>query len=159
MTVTWVLLVAVALLVAGVVGTVVPGVPGALFSIGGVLFYWWRTGDPGAVALAGLLAVGVLTLLVDYLAGAVAAKASGASWGTTALAGAVGLALLFVLGPLGVIVGVAGTVFAAELYRHGEAERGARTALYTTVGMLGSAVVQALLLVSMLAAFLLVVMV
>lgn len=149
-------LLAFALLVAGVVGSVVPAMPGALLSIGGVLLYWYSTGyaEPGTFVLAGLLLVGLLTVAVDWFAGAVSAKAAGASWETTLLAGAVGFLLLFVLGPLGTLLGVAGTVFAVELYEHGDAEQGARTALYTTVAMLGSVAVQALLTASMLVAML-----
>lgn len=154
-------LVAVGLLVVGVVGSVVPALPGALLSVAGVLLYWWSTGyaDPSTPFLVAFLVVGLLAAAVDYFGGAVAAGAGGASRWTVAAAGAVGLVLFFVVGPLGVLLGVAGTVFALELRRHGDARQGGRAALYAVVGILGSALVQLLLTVSMLVAFVLVVLV
>lgn len=154
-------LVAVGLLVLGVVGSVVPALPGALLSIAGVLLYWWSTGyaDPSTPVLVGFLVVGLLAAAVDYLGGAVAAGAGGASRWTVVAAGVVGFVLFFPLGPLGVIMGVAGTVFALEFRRHGDVRRGGRAAVYAVVGVLGSAVVQALLTASMLVAFVLVVLV
>lgn len=152
--------VAVALVVLGVVGSVAPVVPGALLSLAGVYLYWWQTGyaDPGTLALVGFTVVGVAAVALDYLAGFVSAQVSGASAWTSVAAGVAGVALFFVAGPVGVLVGVAGTVFALEFYRHADARRGLRTALFTTVGMLGSAVAQVLLTLSMLVAFLLVVL-
>jgi hypothetical protein len=144
---------ALALAVLGVVGSAVPALPGAVFSLAGVYLYWWSTGyvDPGLLALAGFTLVGLATIAVDWFAGALAARAGGASAATTALAGLAGFVLLFVAGPLGIVVGVAGTVFAVEFYRHRDAEASGRTALYATLGVLGSALVQVLLTASMLA--------
>lgn len=152
-------LVAVALLVIGVVASVVPGVPGALLSLAGVLLYWWQSGyaEPGTVALAGFVLLAVLALAVDWLAGAVSARVGGASLATTALAAVAGFLLLFVVGPLGILLGVAGVVFLAEYRRHGNVERGARTAAYATVGLLASTVAQVALTGLLLVAFLVVV--
>ncbi|WP_254544234.1 DUF456 domain-containing protein [Halomarina pelagica] len=149
-----VLLAAFALLVLGVVGTVVPLLPGALLSLAGVYLYWWGTGyaDPGPAVLAALTLVGVFAVAVDYFGGAIAARSGGASWWTTALAATAGVLLLLVSGPLGLLVGCAGTVFLLEYGRHRNPREGAKTALYATVGVLASAVVQALLALSILAA-------
>ena len=151
--------VALALAAAGVVGSLVPMAPGALLSLSGVYLYWWHTGftEPGLLALVGLTLVGVTALAVDWLGGALAAEASGASRSTTVLAGVAGVALLFVAGPVGVLVGVAGVVFLAEL-RGSEPEASLRTALYTTAGMLASNLVQAALTGGMLVGLLLVVL-
>jgi hypothetical protein len=145
-------LLALALAVLGVVGSAVPALPGAVFSLSAVYLYWWSTGyaDPGALALAAFTLVGLLTVAVDWFAGAAAARVGGASVTTTALAALAGFVLLFVAGPLGIVVGVAGTVFAVEFYRNRDAEASGRTALYATVGVLGSAVVQVLLTASIL---------
>ena len=152
-------LVAIGLAVLGVVGSVVPVLPGALLSVGGVLLYWWSTGyaDPSALVLAGFVVVGLFAAAVEYFGGAVAAGVGGASRWTVVAAGAVGLVLFFVAGPVGVVVGVAGTVFGLELVRHGDARQGGTAALYAVVGILGSALVQVLLTASMLVAFVLVV--
>jgi hypothetical protein len=153
-----VVLVAVALAVLGVVGSVTPLVPGAGLSLIGIFLYWWHTGytDPGTVVLVALTILGLATMAVDYLAGFISAKASGASWTTGVVAGIVGFALLFVAGPVGVVGGVAGTVFALEYYRNGDREESFRTAVRTTVAMLGSTVVQVLFTRTMLLVFLLV---
>ncbi|MCU4925546.1 DUF456 domain-containing protein [Halobacteria archaeon AArc-dxtr1] len=147
---------AVGLLLAGIAGTLVPLVPGGLLSLSGVYLYWWSSGfaEPGTLALAVLTTLGVLTLIAEFLGGAIAARAGGASWGTTAVAAVVGLALMFVLGPLGLLVGLFGTVFALEFARHGDVAGGTRTALYATLGILASTAVQVLLTTAILLGFL-----
>lgn len=155
-----VVLVAIALAVLGVVGSATPLVPGAGLSLAGIFLYWWHTGysDPGTVTLVALTLLGLATMAVDYLAGLLSAKAGGASWTTGIAAGIVGFALLFVAGPVGVVGGVAGTVFAVEYYRNGDREESFRTAVRTTVAMLGSTVVQVLFTATMLVVFLVVVL-
>lgn len=145
-------LAAVALLVLGVVGSVVPLLPGPLLSLAGVYLYWWASEytEPSTLVLVVLTLVGLLALVVNYFAGAVSARAGGASLGTTLLAAVGGIVLFFVAGPLGIILGVVGAVFAVEFYRHRDASRGAKTAIYTAIGMLASTVVQFLLTLSML---------
>lgn len=156
-----VVLLAFALLVGGVVGSIVPGLPGALLSIAGVLTYWWHTGyvEPGPILLTGLLLSGLAAVAFDWLGGALATRAGGGSTRTTVAAGVVGLLLFFVAGPLGVLVGVAGTVFAFE-YAAGESATGSlRAAGYATAGVLASAVVQFVVTTSILLAMVLVVLV
>lgn len=154
-------LAAFALLVLGVVGSVLPALPGALLSLVGVLLYWWGSGytDPGTLLLAVLVAVAVLAFLVDVLAGVFAAKAGGASNFTAVLAGGVGLLALLVTGPLGMIIAVAGTVFVVEIVRGGDLRSGGKAAAITVVGVLGSAIVQAVLTASILVAMVFVVLV
>ncbi|WP_254768510.1 DUF456 domain-containing protein [Salinilacihabitans rarus] len=148
--------VAVALLVGGVVGTVVPLVPGGGLSLAGVYLYWWGSGfaAPGPLALAVLTLLGVLTLLAEYFAGSAAARAGGASWRTTAVAAAVGVALMIVAGPLGLLVGLFGTVFLLEVAAGGDVDRSARAAGYATVGVLASTAIQVLLTTTILLGFL-----
>ena len=145
-------LLAIALAVVGVVGVVVPLVPGALLSLVGVYLYWWSTGyaDPSLPVLLTLTAVGLFTVIIDYFGGAIAARAGGASSLTTAVAVVVGLVLLFVTGPVGFLLGIAVTVFAVEFVRNNDPEQSARAALYATVGVLASTVVQVLLTGAML---------
>lgn len=153
-------LAALALLVGGVLGSVVPLVPGGLLSLGGVYLYWWQSGyvDPGLVVLALLTLVGLSAMAVDLLAGALAASLSGASRRTTWAAGVVGGVLFLVAGPIGVLAGVAGTVFVLEIAGGTETDRSLKIALSTTVGVLASAVVQAMLAFSILVAMLLVIL-
>jgi uncharacterized protein YqgC (DUF456 family) len=151
---------AVGLLVVGVIGSVVPLVPGAIASLAGVYLYWWHTGyaEPGLALLVVFTLVGGGAVIVDYFAGAISARAGGASAVTTGLAAVVGVVLFFVAGPLGVLLGVAGTVFLAELFRNRDPGESARTALYATAGVLASTAVQVVLTLSMLVVFLLVVL-
>lgn len=151
-------LAALVLLLAGILGSVLPGLPGPALSLAGVLAYWWATGytSPGPLALAGLVGIGLLGLAADWLAAPLGAKAGGASTRTTAVAGVVGFALLFVLGPLGVIIGVAGTVFLLELRASGDPRGSLRAAGATTVAVLGSALAQLVVTGTMLVGFLLV---
>jgi hypothetical protein len=148
------------LLVAGVVGSVLPGLPSALFSLAGVVLYWWGTGytDPGTLVFASLVLVGLLTAAADWFAGAVAARFGGASTRTAAIAGLVGLVLLVFLGPLGILLGSAGTVFALEYLRHRDASASALAAGAYVVGFLASAAVQAVLTLSMLLTMIVVVL-
>ncbi|RQH00057.1 DUF456 domain-containing protein [Natrarchaeobius oligotrophus] len=147
---------AIALLVVGVVGTVVPLVPGGLLSLSGVYLYWWHSGfaEPGTVALVVLTVLGVVTLLAEFFGGSIAARAGGASWVTTGSAAVVGIALMIVTGPVGLLVGLFGTVFVLEYVRDGDAGHSARSALYATVGILASTAVQVLLTLSILFGFL-----
>mgnify|MGYP000215221730 CR=1 FL=1 len=142
--------VAFALLVSGVVFSVVPLLPGPVLSTGGVVGYWWATGEPGWVLLTVLLAVGVTAALVDWFGGAAAAKGSGVSMRVSLLAGVVGFVGTVIAGPVGLLVGVAGSVFLASYARKRGATASARTAVYATAGVLGTVVVQTLLTGSML---------
>lgn len=152
---------ALVLVAVGVLGAVLPLLPGGLLSAAGVLLYWHSTGyaEPSVVLVAALVAVGLLTTFVDYFAGAIAARAGGASVLTTAAAVLVGLVLLFVAGPLGFILGLAATVFAVEFAQHADAEAGFRVALYSTVGVLASTVVQVILTSAVLVALVVVILV
>jgi len=146
-------IVAFALLVAGVVASFVPLVPGGALSTLGIGYHWAATGEPGPLALLGFVALGGLTVAVDLLGGAISARVGGASTRTTAVAAVAAVALLSVLGPFGAILGVVGSVFALEYRRHGDVRRGARTATVTAVGMLASTAMQAVLTLSMLVGF------
>mgnify|MGYP000494631295 FL=1 len=154
---TWL---ALGLVAFGVLGAVLPLVPGGLLSVVGVLVYWWSTGyaEPSVLLVAVLVGVGLLTMLVDYFGGAIAARAGGASAVTTAAAVLVGLVLLLVAGPIGFVLGLAATVFAVEFAQHADAEAGLRVALYSTVGVLASTVVQVVLTGSVFVALALVIL-
>ncbi|WP_435363859.1 DUF456 family protein [Haloarchaeobius sp. DYHT-AS-18] len=152
------LLAAIVLLVVGVIGSAVPSLPGPLVSVAAVAGYWYFGDGLGTFAAIALVLVGLFAVAADQLADVVSTRASGASWTTTALAGIVGFVLLFVVGPIGIILGVAGTVFAVELYQKGDRNHAARAAAYTTVGILASIVVQVFLTASMLVGFLLAVL-
>lgn len=149
------LVVAIALLVGAIVGAAVPMVPSGLLSLAGLGVYWWGTGfaELSALTFAVLVFIAVITALVEFFGGSIAARAGGASWVTTAAAAVVGIVLMLVTGPLGLLAGLFGTVFVLEFVRNGELEGSARSAVYTTVGTLASTAVQVLLTASVLLGF------
>jgi hypothetical protein len=146
---------AVVLLVGGVIGSAIPSLPGPLVSLAGIVVYVLGGGsDVGTLTLFALAVVGVAAVVADWLAGSIAAKYGGASWTASILGAVVGFVLLFVVGPVGVILGLAGTIFLVEAYRK-DAQHATRAAVYSTIGALGSIVVQVILAAGMLATFLL----
>lgn len=155
-----VLIVAIVLLGAGMVGSVLPAVPAGGFSLAGVWAYALFGSDPlGLIALAGLTLAAIGTIVVDHVGGPVAAKLSGSSNQTALIAAVVGFVLLFVLGPVGIIVGVVGTVFLLEYNEGADMETAARRSVYTAAGVLGSALAQLLLTGTILLAFVVIVVV
>lgn len=147
---------AVALMVLGVVGSLTPMVPGALLSIAGILVYWHGTGytGPDSVFLAAFIVTGLFAVATDYLAGVVSAKVGGASNRTSIAAGLAGLLLFFIMGPIGILVGVVGAVFVREFLRTDDFRGSLKSAVYSGIGVLGSSVVQFVITVSLLVAFL-----
>ncbi|MDF9746087.1 DUF456 domain-containing protein [Natrinema salsiterrestre] len=148
--------VAIALLAGAIVGAAVPMVPSGLLSLAGLVVYWWGAGfaELGALTFVVLALIAVVTALVEFFGGSIAARAGGASWLTTAVAAVVGIVLMIVTGPLGLLLGLFGTVFVLEFVRNGELEGSTRSAAYTTVGVLASTAVQVLLTASILFGFL-----
>ena len=149
--------VAVALIVVAVVASVVPLVPAGLTALAGVLVYVLFgpgvTGPLGWLVVLGLVLVGALTAAVEHLGGPMASKAGGAETSTVLLAGVASFVLFFLVGPLGIILGLVTVVAGAELYAGKPPREAAVAAAWTVVGVLGSAVAQFLLTLSMLVAF------
>lgn len=149
-----VLVVAVLLLIGGVIGSVVPLVPSGLVSLAGVWSYALFGSEPvGLFVLVVLTLTGLMAVVFEHLSGPIAAKASGASNQVMVASTIGGLLLLFVLGPIGIIVGVVGTVFLLELKNGSDTETAAKRSLYTAVGVLASSVVQVLFTLSILGIF------
>lgn len=139
--------ISLAAMLVGLVGSVVPGLPGVPLIFLSALAYSYLTGFERVggwiVALLGLFAA--LALVADYIATSYGARRFGASWAGT-LGGAIGgivgtLAGLLVFGIgafFGLILGTIGGVFLGEYLRRrghvqvgpdgdpGEAEPGAR---------------------------------
>ncbi len=133
-------------LAAGAAGLLVPVLPGAPLLFLGVLALAWaghfaRLGW-GTLAAAGLIAAAIAA--VDWIAGALGARAFGASrWG---MAGAVagGVVGLF-FGLPGILLGPAVGAIAFELWKDPDVARAARAGLGVAVGyVLGTAVKVAL---------------
>ena len=149
------------LLAVGVVGSVAPLLPGPLLSVAGVLLYWWSTGyvSPDPVFVAGVVVVGIGAFVVDWFGSAISTQAGGASTTTVVVAALVSVVAFFVAGPLGVVVGVAASIFAVEFYLTRDVAAGLKATVYATVGLQASTVVQVLVTVAILIGFVLVLVV
>ena len=155
-----VLVVALALLVVGVIGSVAPLVPSGLVSLAGIWTYVLFGSEPvGPILITVLTLTALLAAVFEYFGGPIAAKASGSSNQIVIASTVGGLLLLFVMGPIGIIVGIVGTIFLLELKNGADTETATRRSVYTAAGVLASSVVQALLTLSILAAFVLFVVV
>jgi len=153
-----VLVVAVALLIVGVVASVVPVVPEAVFTLSGLVFYRWMTGEPGILVFGVLLLLSLTGIVLDYLATVVSARAGGASWRTATAAVVVGFILAFVTGPVGFLGGTAGFVFVVELVKKRNVREARDAAVYTTTGVVVSAYLRVVLSLVVLVAFVAVVL-
>lgn len=140
-------LAAFALLVLGVVGTLVPFVPGGLLSLSGIFVYWHATGyqRPGVFVVIILASTALLAVVVDYAGGAIGAKTGGASMRHAILASAVGIVGLVLGGPVGLLIGVMGTTYVLEARKRGHGEETVRVAIAAGIGVLASAAVQLVL--------------
>lgn len=136
------LLLTLFLLILGIAGSIIPGLPGPVFSIVGVLFYWWSTGyeTPGTLLLILTLGTATLALVIDYVASYIGAERAGSSRKTAFMA-AVSAGVLFLFtGPLGIILGVAGVVFLREILLGKDADKAFNAAFSTTVALLASTI-------------------
>lgn len=153
--VTVVGVVVAALFLAGLVGSVVPWMPGPLFILAGAVVWAFATDCQtlGWGRLAILAALAVLSFLLDLLAGALGARRYGASrWGVVgAMLGAV---VGLFLGPLGVIAGCVVGAVVGELARGADLAGGVRSGLGALVGFLAGLVADLVLAITMIALFL-----
>jgi uncharacterized protein len=143
------------LFLAGLVGSVVPWMPGPLFILAGAVVWALATDFEtlGWGRLAILAALAALSFLLDFFAGALGARRYGASrWGIVgAIAGAiVGL----FLGPLGLILGCVAGAVVGELMRGADLEGGVRSGLGALVGLLGGLVADLVISITMIGLFL-----
>lgn len=130
-------------LILGLVGVVLPGLPGSLFLVGGVVLVGWAghftiVGWP-TIAIAGVL--GIAIAAVDWLAGVMGAKAFGASkWAM--VGGAVGLVAGLFLGLPGVLLGPAVGAFAFELAKDPNLKQAAKSGVGALLGFVVGSVVK-----------------
>lgn len=148
-------LLAILLVVVGLVGTVLPVLPGALLVFGGLFLAAWADGF-ARVGAVGLSIIGVLAAVswaADFFSTLLGAKRVGAS--PQALVGATvgGLAGIF-LGIPGMILGPFIGAVAGELLAHGRLWRAGKVGIGTWVGLLVAAVLKVVIAFLMIATFL-----
>ena len=140
---------AIALLVVWTASSFVPFVPSGVLAALTVVGYAYTTGfaEPGIVTLVALVLVSLLASAMDLLSGMISGRLGGASTRTVGAGTLVGVALLFVMGPIGIVVGLGGTVFLVSYYENTAEPRVAlRRSAYAVIGVLAGPVVQAVML-------------
>jgi hypothetical protein len=129
------------LFLVGLVGAVIPWLPGPLFIVAGAVLWAFATefAQIGMGRLTILAAIALATFLVNFVAGAVGARRYGGSrWGVVgALAGAV---VGFFFGPFGLLLGPVAGAIGGELVRGADLEGSIRSGFGAVVGLLAGIV-------------------
>jgi uncharacterized protein len=112
---------AVALAIAvGVVGVIVPLLPGSLLVLGAILVWAWQIGEPTGWAVFAVAALVIaLGSIVKYVVPGRRLKDKGVPNSTLFLGGALGVVGFFVIPVVGLLVGFVLGVYLAELRRVG----------------------------------------
>ncbi|HWQ71990.1 MAG TPA: DUF456 domain-containing protein [Desulfitobacteriaceae bacterium] len=136
------LILTIILFIAGLLGTILPVLPGPILIYGGMLLYGLMTKFATLDAYFFILQTLVLIVifLIDFVASAVSTRRFGGSkpavWGAI-----IGTILgLFILGPLGIIIGPFLGATVTELLRGKGADQSIRVGFGSLVGILGGTV-------------------
>jgi uncharacterized protein len=125
------------LFVVGLVGSLIPWVPGPLFILGGAVLWAFATefAEIGVGRLAILTGLALLTFLLNFVAGAAGARRYGGSrWGV--IGAVVGAVVGLFFGPFGLLIcPVAGAV-TGELLHGADLEGSVRSGFGAAVGLL-----------------------
>jgi uncharacterized protein YqgC (DUF456 family) len=152
---TWWWVLAIALIVAGVIGTFLPVLPGAVLVFGGMLLAAWID-DFQRIGWITLTILGVLTLLVfvvDIVASLMGAKRVGAS--KLAIVGAaIGTVVGLFFGLIGIIIAPFVGAVVGELIARGQLAPAARVGFGTWIGLLVGALAKLALVLTMVGVFL-----
>ena len=142
------------LVVVGLLGTVLPVLPGIALVFAGLLLAAWADGFDrvGAVGLVIIGGLGALGLIADFLASILGAKRVGAS--PQALIGATAGGLIGIFfGLVGMIVGPFVGAVAGELLARRELLRAGRVGVGTWIGLVVAAVLKVVIAFLMIAIF------
>ena len=138
----------------GVIGTVLPGLPGAVLIFAGLVVAAWADGfqHVGAWPLAGLGVLAAGSYAVDFAAGAFGAKRFGAS-PRAALGAALGALVGLFAGVVGVLVGPFVGAVLGELTLRRDLRQAGRAGLGAWLGMALGTALKVALVFSMLGLF------
>jgi uncharacterized protein YqgC (DUF456 family) len=143
------------LFAAGLVGSVVPWLPGPPFVLAGAVVWALATDFEtlGWGRLAILAALTALSVVLEFLTAAVGARRYGASrWGM--LGAIVGALVGMFFGPVGLIVGCLAGAVAAELVRGSELGASVRSGVGALLGLIAGLVADLVVCVAMIGLFL-----
>lgn len=145
---------AILLVLAGLAGTVLPVLPGAILVFAGLFVAAWaddfaRVGFGGLAIIA---ALGLISMGVDFLGSVLGAKRVGAS--PQALAGAaIGAVVGIFFGIPGIVLGPFVGAVLGELLARGGLVRAGKVGLGTSLGLLLAAIAKLVLAFAMIAVF------
>ena len=151
---SWMWVLAVLLVVAGLAGTVLPALPGVPLVFGGLLLAAWADGFE-RVGVITLIALGVLTVLsfvIDFAAAALGAQRVGATK-YAIIGAAAGTLMGLFLGLPGLLVGPFVGAVAGEMLSHGRLPQAARAGVATWIGLLFGTLAKIALVFTMLGIF------
>lgn len=148
----WVL--AIALIAIGIVGTFLPGIPGAVAVFGGMLLAAWIDGFErvGWVTLTILGVLTALTFVFDIIGGLIGARRVGASR-LALLGAAIGSVVGLFFGLVGLLVMPFVGAVVGELLSRGRLGPAARVGLATWIGLAVGALAKVALVFAMIAVF------
>jgi uncharacterized protein YqgC (DUF456 family) len=150
----WIWVLAAALVLAGVAGSVLPALPGVPLVFAGLLAAAWAD-DFQRVGTFPLVLLGLLTLLsfaIDFAATMLGAKRVGAT--KLAIVGAaLGTVAGLFLGLPGLILGPFVGAVIGELLSHGEVQKATRAGIATWMGLLFGTLAKLALVFTMLGVF------
>jgi uncharacterized protein YqgC (DUF456 family) len=135
-----------AVMLLGLLGVAVPGVPGTLLCWAALL--WWATSEHTGLTwgvLAGATGLLAVAQVVVRLLPARRIRDSGVTWRTVIDAGAVAIAGFFLVPVLGAIAGFVGSIYVTERVRLGGGHRTAWTATRRAMRTVGGSVLVELL--------------
>ncbi|PSP27906.1 DUF456 domain-containing protein [Halobacteriales archaeon QH_2_65_14] len=153
MSTTLITLAAFGLLVAGLVTSILPQVPGeAPLSLAGVYLYWWNTGysEPSTSILLVLTLVGVVAMSGKLVGPVITAKIGGTPVLTTTIGSIVGAIMFVFWGTLGLVLGTLLTVLVLEYLRRGDIKESAIAAVVVVLVSFSTKAVKVLLTAGML---------
>lgn len=144
------------IILGGLVGTVLPLLPGVPFSLAGLILYAWFTNFQNVTVL-GVIIFSILTaitILLDFFAPAMGAKSYKAS-----KAGSIGSLLgaffgIFFLGPIGIFLGPLIGGFLGEYLANPDKQHAMRAAWGAFVGMMIGTLFKLIVTISMFGYFL-----
>ncbi|MBJ6982955.1 DUF456 domain-containing protein [Luteimonas sp. MC1572] len=142
------------LVVAGVIGTILPALPGLPLVFAGMLLAAWAGGfeQIGVVTLAVLGVLTLLSLLIDFWATALGAKRVGAS-GKAIVGAIIGTFVGVFFGPVGLFAGPFLGALAGELLHGRDVGQAARVGFGTWLGIVFAIVLKLALAFAMLGLF------
>jgi uncharacterized protein len=148
----WIL--AVGLVAVGVIGTVVPGLPGAILVLAGLVLAAWIDGFArvGVLTLAALAAFTAAAYALDFVATAVGARRFGTSWWGV-LGALLGTLAGLVFGLVGLVLGPFLGAFLLELCARRDLRQAGRAGLGAWLGLVLGAAGRLGLVAAMIAIF------